>query len=227
MPPAIYFNYYICTMNLELTITSLQAALSKSLPGTDVQWEMASSDRMIRNYPRKKKSDSKLAAVLILLYPVKEKLYTLFIQRPVYDGVHSGQISFPGGKMEESDKDITDTAIRESCEEIGLCREDLRVLGFLSPLFIPVSNIEVSPLVAFCNERPDFSPDRKEVVSIIEARLEDFFHDEIVKEKPMVIRNEALDVKYFDFKGHIIWGATAMILHELLMLMKREGILIG
>lgn len=205
----------------------MQAALSKSLPGTDVQWEMASSDRMIRNYPRKKRSDSKLAAVLILLYPLKEKLYTLFIQRPVYDGVHSGQISFPGGKMEKSDKDITDTAIRESCEEIGLCREKLRILGILSPLFIPVSNIEVSPVVAFCNERPDLSLDKKEVVSVIEARLADFFYDDMVKEKPMLIRDEALNVKYFDYKGHIIWGATAMMLHELLVLMKREGMVIG
>lgn len=129
--------------------------------------------------------------------------------------------------MEKGDTGIIDTAIREACEEIGLCKDKLTVLGTLTPLFIPVSNIEVSPVVSFCNKRPDFSPDRKEVVSIIEARLSDFLRDNIVKEKPMLVREEMLNVKYYDYEGHVIWGATAMILHELLVVMKREGIRIG
>ncbi|MDT8400701.1 MAG: CoA pyrophosphatase [Bacteroidales bacterium] len=214
-------------MNEDNFTGRLRNALRKPLPGTDVQWEMASSDRMITNFPRKKRSDSKLAAVLILLYPVNGKIHTLFIQRPVYRGVHSGQISFPGGKMEKDDRDLTDTAIREACEEVGLCSGDLDILGSLTPLYIPVSNIEVSPVVAYCKSQPSFIPDGQEVVSIIEASLADFFSDDIVKEKPMVIRNEALNVKYFDYKGHIIWGATAMILHELLVIILREELSAG
>jgi len=214
-------------MNHKLFTERLQAALSKALPGTTIQWEMASSDRMIRDFPRIRRNDSKLAAVLILLYLLDNKIYTLLIKRTEYNGVHSGQISFPGGKKEKGDSTIADTALRETCEEIGICDDQLVILGNLTPLFIPVSNIEVTPVVAFYNDRPDFSPDKEEVALIIETRLADFFSCDIVKEKPMVIRKETINVKYFDYEGHIIWGATAMILHELLVVIKREGIIIG
>jgi 8-oxo-dGTP pyrophosphatase MutT (NUDIX family) len=214
-------------MKYELVTRSLQAALRKDLPGTEVQWEMASSDRMIRNYPRKRRSDSMLAGILILLYPVKDSIFTLFIQRPLYNGVHSGQISFPGGKKEKGDNNITDTALREACEEVGICDEELITLGTLTPLFIPVSNIEVTPVVASCNKRPFFTPDSQEVVSVIEARLADFLNEGIIKERSMIIRGDELYLKYYDYKEHIIWGATAMILHELLVVMKREKIILG
>lgn len=212
-------------MNHEFFISRLRAALKKPLPGTDVQWEMASADRMIKHFPRKKRSDSTLAAVLILLYPVNGKIHTLFIQRPVYRGVHSGQVSFPGGKMEKEDRDLVHTASREACEEVGLCSDDLDILGSLTPLYIPVSDIEVSPVVAYCKTRPPFITDSKEVVSLIEAALPDFFSPGIVKEKAMTVRDEVLDVKYYDYEGIVIWGATAMILHELLVIMKRDGLL--
>lgn len=214
-------------MDFELFTRDLQAALGKPLPGTDIQWEMASSDRMIKNFPRKKRSDSKLAAVLILLYPVNNKIFTLFIQRPVYDGVHSGQISFPGGKMEEEDRGLTDTAIREACEEVGLCRDKLDILGSLTPLFIPVSNIEVSPIIAFCKIHPSFTPDDQEVVDLIEVPLAGFFKPGIVQEKPMIVRDEQLDMKYYNYNGKVIWGATAMILHELLVIIENYNISVG
>jgi len=214
-------------MEYKYFIENLRDELCKPLPGTDVQWEMASSDRLIRDFPRHKKNDSKLAAVLILLYPINNELHTLFIQRPEYNGVHSGQISFPGGKKEKGDSNITDTALRETCEEIGICDEELIILGTLTPLFIPVSNIEVIPVVASCIKRPYIKPDRDEVVFVIEARLADFFNHGIVKHKSMVVRGEELDVKYYDYQGKVIWGATAMMLHELLVVMKRVGIIIG
>lgn len=214
-------------MDFELFTRDLQAALGKPLPGTDIQWEMASSDRMNKNFPRKKRSDSKLAAVLILLYPVNNKICTLFIQRPVYDGVHSGQISFPGGKMEKEDSGLTDTAIREACEEVGLCRDKLDILGSLTPLFIPVSNIEVSPIIAFCKIHPSFTPDDIEVVALIEAPLAGFFKPGIVQEKPMIVRDDQFDMKYYNYNGKVIWGATAMILHELLVIIKNNNISVG
>lgn len=203
-------------------INGLSAALKKSLPGTDVQWEMASSDRKEINFPRKKRRDSKMAAVLILLYPVDDLLYTVFIERPVYEGVHSGQISFPGGKMEIADADLLETALRETCEETGLCDDHLKILGRLTPLYIPVSNTEVSPYVAYCNQRPQWKINKDEVVSLIEAPLPVFFDKGMLKEKNMAVRDELLRVKYFDYKGRVIWGATAMMLHEMLALIKRE-----
>ncbi|MDX2415053.1 MAG: CoA pyrophosphatase [Bacteroidales bacterium] len=207
-------------MELIHIVSFLEKALLHPLPGTDVQWEMASSDRRMLDYPRVKRDDSRLAAVMILLYPKDGKVMCLFMQRPQYDGVHSGQISFPGGKMEDSDKNLTQTAVRETCEETGVCGKDISIIGKLTALFIPVSNIEVSPVVAYMNSEPVFTPNDEEVVSLIEAPLEFFLDPSIIKEKPMLVRDEQLNVKYYDFEGSVIWGATAMILNELLVILK-------
>jgi 8-oxo-dGTP pyrophosphatase MutT (NUDIX family) len=211
-------------MNINAVAYKLEEALKGKLPGTDVQWEMASSDRMISKYPRKKKKDSRLAAVLIVLYPVNNMIHTLFIQRPLYMGVHSGQISFPGGKKEDSDNNLTDTALREACEETGICGSDISVIGKLTPLYIPVSDIEVTPVVAYTKTRPDINSVSEEVVSLIEAELSIFFNPQIIKEKSMMVRGEKLKVKYFDCRGHIIWGATAMMLYELLVIIEENNI---
>lgn len=202
----------------------LEKALKGSLPGTDVQWEMASSDRMISNFPREGKEDTRLAAVLIVLYPIKTRIHTLFIQRPVYKGVHSGQISFPGGKKEDSDNNLKDTALREACEETGICGSDINIIGSLTPLYIPVSNIEVTPVVAYAETRPAINSISEEVLSLIEAELSLFYKPQLIKEKTMMIRGEMLNIKYFDCRGHIIWGATAMMLYELLVIIEENNI---
>jgi 8-oxo-dGTP pyrophosphatase MutT (NUDIX family) len=103
----------------------LKNEILKGLPGTDVQWEMASSDRFVRNFPRTPGKDARVAAVLILLYPHDDSIYTVFMQRPYYDGVHGGQISFPGGKKEPEDNDVIQTALREAYEETGVDREKI------------------------------------------------------------------------------------------------------
>lgn len=211
-------------MNFTSFTEKISLALEEELPGTDIQWEMASSDRKIEDFPRKRRDDSKMAAVLILLYPVGDQIYTLFIQRPVYNGVHSGQIAFPGGKQESTDNNLIETALREACEETGVCSTRVKVLGELTPLYIPVSNIEVTPVVGFIDSRPEFKPSSDEVVSLIEAELARFLDQAIVKERQMLIRGENLDVKYYDYQGKIIWGATAMMLYELLVLMEENSI---
>ena len=198
--------------------------IARGLPGTDVQWEMASSDRMVRNLPRIRAADSTLGAVLVLLFPCRGSYHTVFIQRPEYNGVHSGQIGFPGGKMEKSDQSLTETALREACEETGICQDELTPIGKLTPLYIPVSNIEVTPVVGYIDHRPRFRLRKEEVVYTIEADLCSFLDRSIVREKPMEVRGELLNVKYYDYNSHVIWGATAMILHELLVIAEREGI---
>jgi 8-oxo-dGTP pyrophosphatase MutT (NUDIX family) len=203
---------------------TIRKALIKDLPGTDVQWEMASSDRMIKDFPRVKNEDSRLAAVLILLYPSDKSINTLLIQRPTYRGVHSGQISFPGGKSEESDTDIVHTALREASEETGIDPEKVILLGRLTPLYIPVSDTEVTPVVGWSNSKPDLRIDPVEVVHIIEAGLQKLADPSIIKQKAFPVRDEMLEVKYYDYEGHVIWGATAMLLHELLTILSREEI---
>lgn len=199
----------------------LKTEIQKGLPGTDVQWEMASSDRMVKDFPRHPGKDARLASVLILLYPNNGSIFTVFMQRPDYDGVHSGQISFPGGKKEPSDNSAVETAIREANEETGVDPFRISVIGTLTPLFIPVSNNLVTPVVGWIDTRPAFKHQPEEVVFLFEADLNKLLDPSLVRIKPFDIRGEMLEVKYFNYEGNTIWGATAMILHELLVILRR------
>jgi 8-oxo-dGTP pyrophosphatase MutT (NUDIX family) len=199
----------------------LKNEIQKGLPGTDVQWQMASSDRFVKNFPRFPGKDARVAAVLILLYPHNESIYTLFMQRPEYDGIHGGQISFPGGKQESDDEDVIQTALREAMEETGIDPAKINIIGTLTPLFIPVSNMIVTPVIGWAPEKPAFNHRPEEVLFLIDADLKILLDPSIVKIKPISIREDMLDIKYFDYEGNTIWGATAMILQELLNLIRR------
>lgn len=203
----------------------LAKALSGGLPGTDVQWEMASSDRRITNYPRIPGDNARQAAVLILLYPYDDDVYTVFMQRPDYNGVHSGQISFPGGKEEPGDPDLITTALREAHEETGIDISSVRLLGLLTPLFIWVSNMLVTPVVGWMEVKPRLDFRSREVVYLFEAPVRKLLDPSIIKEKPYEVRGENLNIRFFDYKGHVIWGATAMMLNELLAVINRNGII--
>lgn len=203
--------------------TSLKNEILKGLPGTDAQWQMASSDRFIKNFPRFPGEDARVAAVLILLYPHDGTVWTVFMQRPDYKGIHGGQISFPGGKQEAIDTDLIDTALREANEETGVDKEKINIIGRLTPLFIPVSNMIVTPVIGWTNEKPYYKYSTDEVAFLIDADLKTLLDPSIVKSKPFEIRGELVDIKYFDYMGNTIWGATAMILHELLIIIRRGG----
>jgi 8-oxo-dGTP pyrophosphatase MutT (NUDIX family) len=174
------------------------------------------------SFQRNPGPDARAAAVLILLYPENGVIHTVFMQRHNYDGVHGGQISFPGGKKEASDKDLIQTALREAEEETGADRKKISVLGTLTPLFIQVSNMIVTPVVGWTEKKPAFKHQEDEVVFLFDAELKRFLDPSIVRIKPMVLRGEKVDVKYYDYDGHVIWGATAMILHELLTIIRRN-----
>jgi 8-oxo-dGTP pyrophosphatase MutT (NUDIX family) len=203
---------------------SLKLEILKGLPGTEVQWQMASSDRMVRSFPRTPVPDAKVAAVLILLFPNRGSVHTVFMQRPDYKGIHGGQISFPGGKREDSDSDIIYTALREASEETGVKPSGISVINTLTPLFIPVSNTIVTPVVAWMNLKPDFSHHPGEVVFLFDGDLLRFMDPATIKIMPMQIQGEKISVKYYDYDGNVIWGATAMMLHELLTIIRRGNI---
>lgn len=202
----------------------LKIALKKGLPGTRIQWMMAASDRLLKDFPSVPGPDARVAAVLILLYPDNGSVHTVFMQRPDYVGFHGGQISFPGGKKEPQDRNLIETALREDREETGFGPGNIKVLGTLTPLFIPVSNMVATAVVGWTNGKPEFRPDPGEVDFLIEADLEYFLSPEIIKTKTMEIRGEKYMVRYFDYRGHVIWGATAMMLNELLEIFRKEGI---
>lgn len=202
----------------------LARAFIKGLPGTDVQWVMASSTRLLKEFPQAPGPDSREAAVLVLLWPENGLIRTVFMQRPEYEGWHGGQISFPGGKKEPSDNNLIDTAFREAHEETGIDTSDIEVIGTLTPLFIPVSNMVVTAVVAGTEKKPIFRPDPNEVLYLIEADLRDFLDPSMIMTTPMQIRGGVYEVKYFGYSGRVIWGATAMMLNELLEIFRRDGL---
>ena len=201
-------------------IELLKKELSKPLPGAETQFKMASSLRRLATNDKPYKSGS----VMILVYLYQGFLYTVFIKRSEYEGVHSGQISFPGGMSEESDDSWEYTASRETGEETGIPVSVISVIGQLTPLHIPVSNVHVYPVVGIIESRPDFIPDPDEVQYLIETRLEDLINPSNRKIKLMKIAGQAIEVPYFDIQDNHIWGATAMILSEFLEVVKRAKI---
>jgi 8-oxo-dGTP pyrophosphatase MutT (NUDIX family) len=205
-------------------LQALQKEACKGLPGTEVQYDMASSDRHVPGFLREAGPGAREGAVLILLYPCRQRIYLLFTQRPVYQGIHSGQISFPGGKRETGDASLIDTALREYTEETGAPKENPQVILSLTPLFIPVSNIKVLPVIAWAARRPVFKPDAYEVEYLIEEPLGRFFEPGVICTREMQVRDEILNIKYYNCQNHRIWGATAMMLNELLVLIRRGGI---
>jgi 8-oxo-dGTP pyrophosphatase MutT (NUDIX family) len=142
------------------------------------------------------------------------------MKRSEYDGVHSGQISFPGGMKEESDASMTETALREAEEETGVDASRVKVIGSLTPLHIPVSNIVVHPFVGYLPEKPEFRIDLREVQYLIEESLDNLSDAAIVESESMFIQNKVMEVPYFNIQGNHVWGATAMILGELLEILK-------
>jgi len=161
------------------------------------------------------------AAVLILLYPNKEnKINILLTKRASYNGTHSGQISFPGGKKEVNDMDLYQTAIREATEETGVLKSDITFIKQLSKTYIPPSNFWVHPFLAITNKTPIFKPNY-EVETIIEFPLKELLDDKnILIKKISTSYMKNADTPCFIFKNEIIWGATAMILSEIKDLIK-------
>jgi 8-oxo-dGTP pyrophosphatase MutT (NUDIX family) len=211
-------------MDFTAFIESIKINLAKPLPGISSQLKMAGLRRYAKNGAIVIPDDVRKAAVLVLFYPYHDKIYLVFIKRNEYPGVHSGQISFPGGGMEQVDKDMTDTALREAEEEIGVKRNPVTVIGKLTDLFIPPSNFLVTPVVGYTLERPDFRPDPDEVDHILEFPLDELLNNSNVIDKEITIFPDVdIKVPCYYLDGNVIWGATAMILSELIDVIRKES----
>jgi 8-oxo-dGTP pyrophosphatase MutT (NUDIX family) len=202
----------------------LKKRLSKTLPGVTAQEKMASSIRTALRLKADPDEHTRKSAVLLLFYPEGEQIFLPMIVRPVYAGVHSGQVAFPGGRMEETDRDLPATALREAHEEIGVLPATVEVLGLLSPLFIPASNYMVYPVVGATNVRPDFNTDPREVAQLLEIPLNDLLDATRIGTKEIVVRdNITIQAPFYDLQGQTVWGASAMILSELLVVLEETG----
>lgn len=193
--------------------------LRRPLPGRQAQYQMAPQPRPSGTLPYDQpRPDARQSGVLVLLYPQHDTLYLPLILRPTYNGVHSGQIGLPGGGFELGDTDLTATALREAYEEIGVNIDQVGVLGQLSSLYVFASNNLVFPTLAWADQRPAFKVDPNEVAQLLEVPLPDLLAPANRHEEEWQLRDRVANVPFYAVQEQRIWGATAMMLSELLAL---------
>jgi 8-oxo-dGTP pyrophosphatase MutT (NUDIX family) len=201
----------------------IAAALRRPLPGAAAQKRMIIHPRPGGMEPPAGASPRE-GGVLVLLYPRDGAggLHLPLILRAEDGGRHSGQVSFPGG-AQESAESITQTALREAQEEVGVPPDSVTVLGRLSPLYIPASGYRITPTVGYTPARPRFVLDQIEACELIEAPLAVFMDDTGVMEETWQFGQLPVRVPFFAVGGHKVWGATAMVLAELAAVLKDPG----
>lgn len=205
-------------MSFARYIQHLENRLHEPLPGQSAHYKMAATKgRLASEAP----PHASHAAVLIPLLN-GENAQTVFIQRKKHEkDKHSGQISFPGGKLEASDISLEACALREAHEEIGLEPSRVTVMGRLTPLYIPVSNFLVTPVLAYTHEDSNLVPQPSEVDDVIRVDLSYLLQSQLV-DKTNIKTHHGITLKnvpYFRIHSKVVWGATAMILSEFLSLL--------
>jgi 8-oxo-dGTP pyrophosphatase MutT (NUDIX family) len=158
------------------------------------------------------------AGVLVLIYPWKDSLYLVLTRRTEQVRHHQAQISFPGGRQDPGEE-LAQTALRETQEELGVQPDSPRLIGSLTPLYIHPSNTCIHPIIATLPQRPEFARSPEEVEEVIEIPLAHLQDPKNVHEEVWTIRGIPVRVPFYLFKGNKIWGATAMVLAELLELL--------
>lgn len=164
------------------------------------------------------------SSVMILIYPAYGSLFVPAILRAEYNGLHSGQISFPGGRYEVEDITFERTALRETAEETGIDVSGIQILGSLTKLFIPRSNYIVYPFVGYLPFEPVFNHDQEEVQEIVKINLGDPHHTSIIRKKLHLTRVLTLKAPGYQIGNHFLWGASAMIFTEFLEVIRRSGL---
>lgn len=200
-------------MDFNFITSILKEFNPNALIGEDAHLEIAPYRAAMQPYSEQ---SIRKAAVLILLYPKNGLTHFTLIKRPTYDGTHSGQIALPGGKWEETDSSIIDTALREAKEETNIEENKVQVISRLTEIFIPPSNFKVTPVLATSTSTPNYIADEIEVESILEVALSDLLDQSNQLEKEMTFKNGiTMNTPYFQLNKEVVWGATAMILNEL------------
>lgn len=192
--------------------TRLKEALSSELPGERVHRLMLPRGREL--YPGADNSGVVQSSVLILLFPHKGTINTCLIRRPMNMRNHGGQYAFPGGRYEAGDKDLFETALRESFEEIGTDRNRLEIIGGLTPLYIQVSNFIINPVIAWSETMPDFKIDNQEVDELFVIPVGKFSNHTSTQIREVSTIYGTFEVPGYYIDQLFIWGATAMIIAE-------------
>ena len=210
--------------NKDSFIEQIRERLTRPLPGQEAQLRMAFVRRAeeLRLNPTPPEG-ARVACVTLFLWENNDDWRTILIQRTTNPlDRHSGQVSFPGGKHEQSDESLSHTALREAQEEIGVPPNQVEILGRLTELYIPVSNFIVYPFVAVLSGIPQLLAQPGEVESILTPGLKHFQQDENKALKTLVVGTGVLlnDVPCYLVEGRSVWGATAMIMSEFLEVLK-------
>jgi len=211
-------------MNFDDFLISISKIKNIPLPAEASQFKMAPPRRQVLLERQKEAiKDAKRAGVLALFYPNKNQETTLvLILRKTYNGVHSAQVGFPGGKFEEEDDSLEAAAIRETFEEVGVPIANIEVFCELSGVYIPPSNFYVTPFMGISKKKPYFVLQEDEVEAIIEVPLQDILDDAMVVTKAVKTSYSIeVDVPAFNLNGYVVWGATAMMLSEMKDMLKQ------
>jgi 8-oxo-dGTP pyrophosphatase MutT (NUDIX family) len=192
----------------------LKRRLQAALPGAEAQYRMAPYGRPRIDPLELKAGSYRIGAVMIVMCRAASGDYFIpLIERVAYEGVHGGQMALPGGKKDEDDGSLETTARRECAEETGIV--DVDVIGMLTPLYIPVSGFLVHPFISlYYEEDPIFQPYEREVKSIVKLSLSELLRPDFVCIAEVNAGGKQFDAPCFIINGHVIWGATAMILNE-------------
>jgi 8-oxo-dGTP pyrophosphatase MutT (NUDIX family) len=213
-------------MELIQLINRLVKVLNEPLPGRFGQEQMAPIPLEMERFDQQRIKNARKGAVLLLFCPTEDNKTTMvpFIKRATYEGIHSGQIALPGGKMDPEDQDLRATALRETEEEIGVERKEIQILGTLSDIYIPPSNFSVRPYIGYCSIPPVFTINQREVEQLITCSFGDLADKAMVKRKTMRLSGGLpIEAPYYEINQEVVWGATAMILSEFLILWNRKN----
>ncbi len=204
-------------MNFQEFLHYVPKLIDAKLPALDAHIKMAPLERLesLKNNSLESKNP-RIAAVMMLFYPKKDRTHLVLIVRNSYKGVHSAQIAFPGGKYEQEDTNFAATALRETHEEVGIHPNKIEILKPFTELYIPPSNFMVYPFLGISKEELEFVPQPSEVAHIIELPLTVFLDEILVVETNLSTSYaDNITIPAFKIEEHIVWGATAMMLSEL------------
>lgn len=211
-------------MDFNIFLKSISKIKNLELPGEASQIKMSPPYRLeLMERNRTLMKSAKQAAVLALFYPDRnDETHLILILRKTYKGVHSAQVGFPGGKVEEQDDDLQMTALRETQEEVGVPEHQVQVIKHMTPMYIPPSNFTVHPFFGVSDSTPDFIKQDEEVEGLIEVSLPHFLEESsVISTSVKTSYKIDVEVPAFKLNGHIVWGATAMMLSEVKDLLKK------
>ncbi|MDP5093318.1 MAG: CoA pyrophosphatase [Polaribacter sp.] len=208
-------------MNFSEFTSKINDLKASNLGGLEAQFLLAPRLRLQYDAQKIAANNPKRAGVLALFYPNEQQETTfLLTQRASYKGTHSAQISFPGGKLDQNDVDLQETALRETHEEVGIHPEEINIIRELTDVYIPPSNFLATPFLGYSNSKPNFILNH-EVAQTIEVLVTDLLNEKNITSVVLdTSYMKKVEVPCFKIQDYIIWGATAMMLSEIKELLR-------